>query len=190
MAHKKQGVYIVIAVIFAFIVFAGIMIALYFSTNGFTENIKFFSVEINGEKYLNNAKGLVLDKNTSVTVSTENYDVSIYTKSVSNNFSFYVGEEQYEWSDTAYFDISAGFDVSVKGDTFVISYNNLASILSKALDYDMNDIYVPDVPTSEDLFVLSVRSGNGVIDISFTLSDLGGNADVEDVFLNTDKIVF
>ena len=54
----------------------------------------------------------------------------------------------------------------------------------------MNDIYVPDVPTSEDLFVLSVRSGNGVIDISFTLSDLGGNADVEDVFLNTDKIVF
>ncbi len=189
-SNKSRVVTTVTAIVLLVIIAGAIGMAAWL-TNGFEDEIKAFGVTINGKYYPNNAEGLVLDKHTTATVTTDDYEVTVSAKPVTEDFTFDVGAETYSWSSDAVLrDFTRGFDVTVKGDTFTMDYTDLAGVLAKTLQHDAEDIYVPDAPAGEDLFVVSVTKGSTELRIGFTLADLGGNANVESVSLDVTEIVF
>ena len=151
-----------------------------------------FGITVNGERYEYNAEGLVFGKTTEVTVTAPSgsYDVSIKSLAVSEDFEFLIGEEVYSWSNTVYQDFTSGFNVTENSDGFTITYEDLASVLSDALGYPKEDIRVPDVPTDEDLFIMTVTSDDESISLGFMLEDLGGNMSVAGVTLDSSSIIF
>ena len=188
-SNKSRVVTVVTAIVLLVIIAGAIGMAAWL-TNGFEDELKAFGVTINGKYYPNDAEGLVLDKHVTATVTTEDYEVTVSAKPVTEDFTFDVGAETYSWSSDAVLrDFTQGFNVTVKADTFTMEYTDLAGVLAKTLEYDAEDICVPDVPAGEDLFVLSVAKGGTELRIGFTLADLGGNANVESVSLDVTKIV-
>lgn len=190
MARRKNRIVTVIVTVLVILLLIGIVAACSWATNGFNDAPKIFGVTINGKYYPNNADGLVLDKQTTVSVTTDNYDVYISSVTVKEDFVFLIGEEEYKWSDVRTADLAKGFGLSIDGKTFTLTYDDLAGVLADSLGYDVNDIYVPDVPTKEDLFALRVVSDGSEIRLGFTLSDLSGNANVENITLDKTEIVF
>ena len=188
MARKRSTIVTIIVVLLLLALAAGIIVGIvqvFGNDDGET-----FGITVNGKRYERDAGGLILDKTTTVAVTADEYEISLRTQAVEEDFIFHVGDEEYTWSDTVYHDFTPGFGLYVDGNTFTLTYTDLAGILSAALSYDVNDIYVPDVPTDEDLFVLSISSGESEVCISFTLADLGGNANADGVTLDRDHIIF
>ena len=126
----------------------------------------------------------------TVTVPSGSYDVNIRSLAVSEDFDFLIGEEVYSWSNTVYQDFTSGFNVTENSDGFTMTYEDLVSVLSDALGYPKEDIRVPDVPTDEDLFVMTVTSDDENISIGFMIEDLGGNMSVIGVSLDSSSIIF
>ena len=148
-----------------------------------------FSVTINDQKYADDISGIVLDKKTIIYVSSTDYDVNIFSNSSIENFNFKIGDELYTWSDTYSMLFNTAFNLTKNNDNFTIEYDNLVSILSLLLDYDVNNIFIPDAPEG-DLFYLVITSNSQSIKVGFTLIDLIGNANVEDVVIDPDHIIF
>ena len=192
MARRKSKAVAIILAIVLIVLFTGAIGACAWLTNGFQDEPKTFGVTVNGKLYVNNVDNLVLDKQTTITVTTpfsDGYEAVIYTKALADNFTFKVGDEEYNWADTHTMPFNAGFVFVVDGDTFTLSYTNLAGIIATVLDYNVNDICVPDAPDG-DLFEMRITSGNSTITLGFTLTDLGGNANVSGIILDEDEIIF
>ena len=188
MARKSRTIFTIIIAVIVILLVIGLIVWISRSCSKETT----FAVTIDGVRYESNADGLVLGKNTTVFVSSPSgdYDVSVKTRSVSKDFEFYIGEESYLWSNTVYHDFTSGFNVALGDGEFVMTYENIVSVLSDALGYPAKNIIVPDIPTDEDLFVLIVSSEEQQINLGFTLSDLLGNADVSGITLNKTEIIF
>lgn len=188
MARQRSTIVTIIVVLLLLALAAGIIVGI--SQAFGNDDVEIFGITVNGKSYDRDAGGIILDKTTTVTVTADEYEISLRTQAVEEDFTFHVGDEEYTWSDTVYHDFTPGFGLSVDGNTFTLTYTDLAGILSAALSYDVNDIYVPDVPTDKDLFVLSVASGENEVRIGFTLTDLGGNAGVDGITLDRNDIIF
>ena len=78
-SNKSRVVTTVTAIVLLVIIAGAIGMAAWL-TNGFEDEIKAFGVTINGKYYPNNAEGLVLDKHTTATVTTDDYEVTVSAK--------------------------------------------------------------------------------------------------------------
>lgn len=189
---RKNSVALFSLFLMLLIVIAGVIIAFYNLTDGFKYELKTFGVTVNGKLYVNNVSGLILEKQSEIEVTTpfsDGFEVSVYTKKAEKDFIFRIGDEEYKWSETHVMSFTDGFDIKYSDDSFILIYENLAGILAKTLNYDVNDIYVPDAP-SGDLFVMYISSGGSVISVGFTLEDLSGNASVSGITLDPPVIIF
>lgn len=188
MTGKSRTIFTIVMTVVGILLVIGLIA---WVSNLFSKKIT-FGVTIDGILYESNADGLVLEKNTTVFVSSPSgdYDVSINTRATNKDFEFYIGKESYLWSDTVYRDFTSGFNVTLGDGEFVIMYENIVSVFSDALGYPAKNIIVPDIPTDEDLFVLIVSADEQQIHLGFTLSDLLGNADVSDITLDKTEIIF
>ena len=190
MARKRSTIVTVIVVLLLLALAVGLIVGLIrmLGDNGNGT----FGITVNGERYEHNTEGLVFGTTTEVTVTSTSgsYDVSIKSAAVSEDFEFLIGEEVYSWSNTVYQNFTSGFNVAENSDGFTMTYEDLASVLADALRYPKEDIRIPDVPTDEDLFVMTVASGEESISLGFTLEDLGGNMFVTGISLDSSAIVF
>lgn len=185
---RRNTITTVIVVLLLLALVVGLMVGLS-RTLGDNEN-EAFSITVNGERYDHNAEGIVFGKNVTVTVPSGSYDVNINSLTVSEDFEFLIGEEVYSWTDTVYQDFTSGFNVTKNSDGFTMTYDDLASVLSDALGYPKEYIRVPDVPTDEDLFVMTVTSEDKSISLGFMIEDLGGNMSATGVSLDSSSIIF
>ena len=183
MAKSRNTTVSVIAMLLLLLLAAGIAIgiAAAVKSNGT------LAVTINGDRYESNTDGLAFTKTTVVTVSTpaDDYDVSIRSKAVSEDFEFLIGKETYAWSDTVNYDFTRGFNVVKNDSGFSVIYDDLISVIAQTLDYPASSISLPYELPREDLFVLIVISGGKSISLGFTL-----NIPITGIALDPSEIIF
>lgn len=186
--RNKNRVVTAVTAIVLFVLIAGAVGVAAWLTNGFKDEIKAFGLTVNGITYVNDAEGLVLEQRTVVTVTSPLSDdcgMSVYPKAAEEDFAFSVGDEEYMWSDTYAMSFTPGFDITVQGKTYTLTYEDLEGIIAGALSYPREKIRVMNTPPG-DLFELRVTCGGRVISLGFSL----GKVAVESVNLDVTEIVF
>lgn len=187
MSNAKRFILFLIVVA---LIAAVVLIAL-FVPQSEDEKSEAFSVTVNGTVYSSDVSGLVLPKKTKIGINgADSFTAEIRAVMPKEDFSFNVGAEEWKWSDLSSYDLTAGFDITVYADSFILEYVNIASIISGTLGVGSGlDIRTTDAPNG-DLFRISIMSGSKKIIIDFTLDDISGNDIITGVNIDPPAIIF
>ncbi len=94
----------------------------------------------------------------------EDYTVKITAAKQKGDFSFFLWEEVVPYSDVAGKDVTNGFTVTKKADTFTLSYVSLADVLKRS--YNLPVTFYSEASAD---FILTVSSGEKTLNVTFTL---------------------
>ncbi len=197
MSRRKSNVSSVIATIVVLLLIAGVIGALVYFTNGFTETPTSFYAVVNGKRVMSVDKGYeitdplridvkyVFDK----AVETKDYTIKILPHvSEDNDFSYVVDGRTVYWSEEK--NLLAGFDIQKSEDYFLIAPKG---DLQKILEEIHSGSEVSDCKgyTSADMFELRIVSYNeqNQISIYFSVPE-GYIVYARDVTLDKSSVVF
>lgn len=192
MAKRSTSLISVLILILLVVVAIGAISKL---TNGFSSDIKNFVIKRNGETIYNDVSGLEMRGTEKYSVerlggSVADYEVKIYAYGTEEtDFTFRKGEEDgYSWLKNVVnvkggTDFTEYFSVKKTDEGFTVTYTSLQEIVD-AWSKETK-ITIPDERPKGDNFVLTVTSGNSVINLKFSISRR-----VREIVLNTNNIVF
>ena len=146
------------------------------------------SVTVGNTEYTQNATGLKIANDTTFTVkNADGYDVKIYAKDTTDDFTFVAGGITTQWSDAAGTDFTNGFAINKNGATFTVTYKNLSSVIASVLGFDSIDISASVIPAG-DMLDMRITSEDKSISLCFTLADL--YVDIEGLEIDKNGIIF
>lgn len=160
-----------------------------------------FTVTLNDETFSEDASGLTIDKENTVTVSgADEYAVSIGAAMPSEDFELTVGAEVWKWSELTERDFTGAFDISLSDGSFTLAYPGLADVVGYVFGVSPDGVAYAAVPEG-DLFAMTISADSGFVVLRFRPNDLtldepdpdpvpDPDVPVEDLELDKDGIVF
>lgn len=167
MSNAKR--FILFLIVVALI--AAVVLIAFFSPKTEDKESETFSVTVNGKTYGSDVSGLILPKKTKIGINgADSFAAEIRAIMPEEDFTFSVGAEEWKWSELSSYDLTAGFDITVYADSFILDYEDLASVIRGTLGYNA-EVTVGNVSWG-DLFNLRVSDGNQSISVKFTLEGI------------------